>query len=231
MLRITPRRMLAAISGCGALLAPTCLTGCNIVGPAVVLLHGPEKTPRVHELAKERKTVVFIDDRSSRAPSKAVRLRIGKKADDVMLAEGVIAEGSLISSQSAIGVVSRERFGKPLSIAEIGESLGAEIVVHVTMDAFGLSEDGQSLTPSAAMRVKVFDVSSRTRQFPGEEKDWLPVEVRPRFSQGDLPKTTGARSEAEARLADEAGLAIARLFFDHINDDDPGPSQPRGTGG
>jgi hypothetical protein len=186
--------------------------GCNIVGPAFLLVHGPEKTSKVHTLEKQRPTVVFIDDRSSAVPRRGLRVIMGQQAEQTLLSEGVLKDA--ISSESALAAASKDRYGQPLSITDIGKAVGAEVVVYITIDRFALSPDGSSFTPTVDARAKVVDVIKDARVWPDDERGFA-FTVQMRQRQGFAPADASSIAKAQSELAADAGLGIAQLFFDH----------------
>lgn len=188
--------------------------GCNILGPALYFAHGPEKTPRVHELDPERTTVLFIDDRSNQIPRRVLRVAIGEEAERLMLENEVVVEGKLISSQSALAAASQDKFGEPLPVTEIGRAVKADVVVYAAIDEFTLSPDGQSFVPTVSMRVKVIDTASEERIWPAEGAGH-PVRVRLPIRQGTAPTNIADQMRAEQELAGYAGRALAKLFYTH----------------
>ncbi len=86
------RRTHSTARSCGLALllagAGLFLGSCNIVAPIGYILNGPEKVPKLFELDPKLVTVVFIDDsRGSVLPSRAVRIKIGETAENVLLNE------------------------------------------------------------------------------------------------------------------------------------------------
>lgn len=214
------RYLRAVVLGSGMALAAAAATvsaGCNILGPALYFAHGPEKTPRVHELSKDRPTVIFIDDRSNKIPRRVLRVTIGEEAERLMLDKKVIATGKLISSQSSLAAASQDKFGEPLPVTEIGRAVNAEVVVYAAVDEFTLSPDGQSFIPTVSMRVKVIDAVSEERIWPAEGSGH-PVRIRLPIRQGTAPTSIADQMRAEQELARYAGQALAKLFYTHEAD-------------
>jgi hypothetical protein len=193
---------------------------CNIVGPAVYLIHGPEKTPAAYKLPDEKPAVIFIDDVDSRLPNRLSRQRIAKTAERALLDEECVKDSTIISSDAALAAASGERFGKQLGIAEIGEKVGAKTVIYARIENFSISPDGAQFAPMVRMRVKVVDVESRKRLFPAPEStdpvaQWFTVKYDMPTGQGAMPSQMSDVMKAEQDLADAAGLALARVFFEH----------------
>ena len=144
-----------AVAAVGVVLLP--LAACNIVAPIGYLVHGPEKIPAAYELDPKRSTVVFIDDsRASVLPSRAVRRKIGEAAESVLLNDADIEK--VISSQDVMAVADREKYSKQMGIVELGEAVGADVIVYVTMETFEIVQEEANFTPKASARIRVVDV-------------------------------------------------------------------------
>ncbi len=196
------------------------LGGCNILGPAIYFAVGPEKAQAVYVLDKDRPTVFFIDDRANRVPQRSVRELIGTVAEKTLL-DGEAAR-NVIESRRVQAVVARERFGKPMGIAEVGMALEAEVVIYAWIDEFSLSPDGQTYLPSASLRMKVIDATTKARLFPAEGAEpWHIVTVKVPLQQGAPPTTNTERALAEENLARWVGRALGRQFFEHQTGLDP----------
>lgn len=215
------RRLITSVPAAAlAALFIACAAGCNIAGPALYFLHGPDKTPAVFTLDKHKSTVVFIDDRTNRIPSRATRDLIGITAEEALLAEDVVAD--MVQSRKIQTVVARERYGKPLGIAEVGRAVDAKVVVYAWVDQFTLSTDGQTFAPTAALRIKVIDAESGQRLFPGPDTDgWFAFSVAVPAQQGVAPDTSALRQRSEQSLARYTGQSLARLFYEHFSEKSP----------
>ena len=199
----------AASSACIACLG-LMVAGCNIIGPVGYFVHGPEKIKAQYELDKERRTIVFIDDRANRLPRRALRYDIASGAQD-KLAQRAGLE-NMIDARSAILAAGKDRRDDPVSIETIGLAAQAEVVVYASVESFALSPDGSTYSPSAALRVKVIDVSNRTRLWP-EERDGKPLNVQLPPRTGTVPQSLSDLARAEAELATATGHALAQMFY------------------
>lgn len=210
------RTLLATLiaAGCGAV-----LPSCNIVGPAVAIVHGPEKVPAAFELNPDLPTVVFVDDRNSRVPRRSLRLVMAQSAEKTILDADKVLD--MISAQSALTASQGDMDGRPLSIAEIGRAVGASQVIYVTVDSFSLFPDGQAFAPMCQMRVKVIDAASDKRVWP-EDRAGHTVVTRA-VVRGEIMPNTNDRARAEDDLARQAGVDLGQLFFKH--------ERPRGAAG
>ncbi|MEX2219017.1 MAG: hypothetical protein WD749_09680 [Phycisphaerales bacterium] len=206
------RITLAGIVGGGLLVVTGVVAGCNIVGPAFYLVHGPEKTKRLYELDAKRATVVFVDDRGNRVPRRSLRLMIAQEAEKTLLKGKALED--MISADSAMAAAGNDRSDRPAPITEIGRALKADVVIYATVDQFDLSPDGATYAPAAVLRVKVIDAANDTRLWPADAAGH-PLTVRMTARSRDIPTGTAARYTAEEELAKQAGMELANLFITH----------------
>lgn len=196
-----------------ALLLPLCVSGCNIVGPIAYFAYGPPKVDALHKLQKSRPTVIFVDDRANRIPRRSLRVSVAESAQRYLMQTGTLND--VIDTNAAFRVASQEKYGEPMNIVEIGEAVGAEVVIYVNIAAFTLSTDGQSFSPKAECMVKVIDVEADARiwpdavEFPAGYPRATVQENEARY----LPTSAAERIQAEETLADELGRAIADMFY------------------
>lgn len=196
-----------------ALLAATLLPllwGCNIVGPAYVLLHGPPAYPPEYTLDKERTTALLIDDRRGVLPRPILAQRIGEVTEATLLEQKLVKD--LISARSTRLVTRQESHDKPLSLSEIGQAVDADVLISVTIDAFTLSPDGQTFSPMSITRVRVFDVESGKTLWP-EEPEGFTRTIRMPIQQGGAPTSRADLARAQEDLASWTGIGVAQLFF------------------
>lgn len=189
---------------------------CNIVAPAAYIIHGPPKVSAVYKLDKSRVTVIFIDDRSNRAPRRSLRMIAAEAAEQILMQRGELREDKVITTRAIMRVAAQEQFTNPMTIAELGQAVGAEVVIYATIDAWTLSPDGVTFSPSARARVKIIDAVADARLFPGDGAGHPVTAVIPPQAS---PMPSGAeRDQAHLALANALGVNIARLFFDHERD-------------
>jgi len=203
--------------------------GCNIVGPAVVLIHGPEKQAASFTLDDKLTTVVFVDDRGNRLDRRSLRLTIAKNATDILLKDGGLKK--VVDPSAPLTRVSGEGSEEPTAIATLGKSVGADIVIYATVDAFTLSEDSVTFKPSAVLRVKVLDCNNEPARLWPEEKAGKTITVEVATRHGAAPKNGSDYAKAQENLAKECGRAIAELFYKHQIQRRVQETNDRGGGG
>lgn len=204
----------AVIGAAAALLGLTLpLAGCNIVAPIAYLAAGPPTTDAKYTLDDSRVTVIYIDDRFNRAPRRSLRVVAAEGAEQALMQEKALPEGKVITTRAAMRVVSQEQFTEPMTVAQIGRSVGAEVVIYAVIDSWILSPDGVTLSPEAKARVKVIDADADHRLWP-QEGSGYPVIASLPTQIGALP--TGAeRDQMNLALAKALGTSLAEVFYKH----------------
>ena len=89
------------------------LHGCNILVPALYVIEGPGEIDAQHVLSSVP-TVVFVDDRNSIMPRTALRVAIGNKIGEDLVAEGMLLE--TISTRDAIGYARKSESGSKTAV-------------------------------------------------------------------------------------------------------------------
>jgi hypothetical protein len=192
--------------------------GCNIVGPLAVIAAGPDKTDALFELDQNLNYVIVVDDLKSRVPRRSLREEISLAAEEALLSEGAVAKDKLIAGKAALRLSADEdQFGTPLSVAELGERLGADAVIYVAMERWTLSRDGGTFSPSVIGSVKVVNARDNQRIWPpgGGVGYRLVMEPNTKVNNVEIPSDLAQRAQAEQAVARQFGLALAQTFFSH----------------
>ncbi len=197
-----------------ALAAGALLTSCNIVAPIVGVSAGRGKQEALYTLKPKLPTIVFVDDRASKLGRASLRVAIGEIAGRELLRNELVVD--VINSQGAIAFARTEPADKPFTIEEIGESVGAQQIVYVEINGFGLSVDGVTLRPTASAWVRVVEVGvTPARVWPLDADAYqVTAELRER---GESGISDASRRELQDKLAAELGDAIAKVFYEHAN--------------
>ncbi len=119
----------------------------------------------------------------------------------------------MIAAQSTLRAAMSEKPDAPMSVADIGRAVGAEVVVYITIDAWSLTRDGSSYSPVVTTRVKVIDAQTRARIWP-DAPNGFPLRVEPTTRAAQLPRSSAERAQAESDLAKRVGLSVAKLFYE-----------------
>lgn len=187
------------------------MTACNIVGPAALLIEGPPTTPAMHDLAKEAPTVVFIDDRASRLGRRSLRLVMAEQATRDLIDRASMK--AMVSPRAALDAATGESPSDPTDLSTLTKNAQAQVMIYATIDRFEISTDRVSFTPMCVMRVKVIDVATeKPRNWPEEFKGHTLVVPFPQSPRA-LPRSAAELAALEESVAQQAGKALARLFF------------------
>lgn len=206
----------ARILACLCLAAGALAGGCNYAIPAMWVAQGPPKKPAEFTLPKDRKLVVFVDDRRSVVSRLQLRALLADDIGTIIQRQELVQD--VVSGRELIAYVRRvETSSKRVSIEDLGNAVGAEVVVYVEMDSFTLSSDGATPKPSADARVKVVDVKAKERLFPplGGDPKGFPVSAQLDELSFDSYRTSAARRRAEDALEKKLADEISKLFYDH----------------
>jgi hypothetical protein len=140
------------------------VAGCNYAVPAMWIAQGPPKKPAEFTLPKDKKLVVFVDDRKSVVSRLQLRALLADDIGTVIKQQGLVTD--VVSGRELISYVRRmETSSKRISIEDLGNAVNADIVLYVEMESFTLSPDGATPKPTAQVRVKVVDVKAKERLF------------------------------------------------------------------
>jgi hypothetical protein len=207
MVVTTPLRLIVI----GAFMCAVVLAaGCNILGPVLLVAHGPPRVPALYELPPERPTVVLVDDPDNRIGSRQFRIEMAKMVEERLLAKQKVRH--MIESEQLMRVLARERAESRMTVGEIGRAVGAEVVIWVGVQSFELLQDSENIAPRASLRVKVLDVTGEKRLWPDELAHHDLVVSMPRRA-GAAPETASERRRLMSELAQYSGRAIAELFY------------------
>ena len=188
------------------------LSGCNVVTPIAYAIHGPEKVMPAFNLSEHAKTVIFVDDPSSQITQRRLRYTIADRATKELLAKRVLVD--MLDPRGILTAASNERHGDLMSIAELGKSVGADIVIYAVITDFSMSPETGSYIPRTTMRIKIIDVATGERIWPSSEKGHL-ANIQIPQKPGSYPNTTGDKLEVQQQLAQRTGLGLAQLFYKH----------------
>lgn len=186
--------------------------GCNVVTPVAYAIHGPGKVEPQFTLEETARTVIFVDDPSSRITQRRLRYAIAEKATDELLNKRILVD--MVDPRGILTAASNEQYGKQMSISELGRTVDADIVIYAVVTDFSLSPEAGAYLPRATMRVKIMDTRTNQRLWPADERGHV-MNVQIPQRPGSGPASTGERVEIEGALANRAGLGLAQLFYKH----------------
>lgn len=196
--------------------------GCNIVGPAMILIEGPGEVKAAYKLDPTKKTVIFVDDPANKIAQRRIRSQIGTTAQDTLLQKKLVREGNMIDTRAALAIADRglgggsdgSAGGKLLSVTEIGEAVGAEVVVYVLITRFDVVSDNPDFAPTSTIEVKIFDVTTHSRLWPAGGEQGYRTDFSKRTSRIEQVQSRSGALQAQSDLARLTGQGLAQMFFD-----------------
>jgi len=189
-----------------------CIPGCNVVTPIAYAIHGPEKINPTYTLPEHATTVVFVDDPSSKIAQRRLRYAMAETATSQLLEKRILTD--MLEPRGIIAAATKDSHTKRMSITELGQSVGADIVIYAVVTNFSLSPETGSYIPQASLRVKVIDVAEGKRVWPDTEFGF-PLEIQIPQLPGLSPEGNAGQLAIEQQLAQRAGLGISQLFYRH----------------
>ena len=210
------QRFLQSIAVAALAAAALSAAGCNYLIPGMWIVQGAPKKPAAYTLPKDRKLVVFVDDRKNVVSRLQLRAMLADDVGTVIMKEGLVED--VVSGRELISYVRRnETSSKRVSIEELGNTVGAELVLYIEMETFALSVDGASPKPRASVFVKVVDCKAKERLFPpvGADPKGFAVSAELIDVNFDAYKTSATRRALEDQLEKKLADMISKTFYDH----------------
>lgn len=192
------------------------MASCNVVAPIAMIIEGPPKDEALFKLDSARPTLILVDDTLNILPRPSFRQVMAKKAQELLLNEGVLKK--VIDHGAAYAIISRDREGQVTSLTEIAHQVGADIVVAVTIDSFGIAGAQNEMEMVCNFRVKVVDATKNTGNRvwpPASVPEGAPAMARYRLPTATKIDTNAAAYAAQNALSEQTGRAIAQVFYTH----------------
>ena len=214
------RTTISMLCTCGLLVVllslGAALPGCNIVTPVSYLIDGTGKIDPEYDL-RQVVTVVFVDDRKSAFPRTALRAIVAQTIAEKVVEEGALTAQKMVNARETIALARNlESSSSRVTIEKIGLEAGAEQVIYVELDGFALTTDGYTPRPTSVCRVKVLDLSTKARVYPGASNpNGRQVQTQIREVSPDSFTSFARRRKVEDELAYKTGLDVAKLFHAH----------------
>lgn len=205
------------------------LTGCEIWG---FLASGfdPKMVPARHELL-DQPTLILVDDPQQRLGGTTRPAVVANRLAYELTQQEVLTR---IVSQQELADLAAE-LGDAFAatpVDAVGRALGAAQVIYIYVEDVSLRQGPAVLQPRADVRVKVIDAAASQRLFPAPQagadldRGYLVVTELPATTELDEARVQ--RPAILHKLADRAGIDVARLFHKHRREqipyDRPGPA-------
>ncbi|MDP7070985.1 MAG: hypothetical protein QF561_06520 [Phycisphaerales bacterium] len=207
-------RRSVSVVALGATIGAMLAGGCNIAS-AVDALTRPDPVVEAQYDLAPTSTVILFDDSMSVVTPVRIRRDIAEEATVVLMES--LDRQDMISPLDAMRLARKlDEPGKQAAIHEIGAGVGAGQVIYVTPVRFSVPHIAGTADPTAAFRIKVIDVETRSRVWPDEDAGgstgW-PIQVALTRDEAMALSNEG-RGAVSRALAVKSGDEIARLFID-----------------
>ncbi|MFK7884557.1 MAG: hypothetical protein AB8F26_10290 [Phycisphaerales bacterium] len=205
-------RSVIFIAALGLSVISLSIAGCNVITPVAYAIHGPEKVQAHYEPDPDRTTVIFVDDPSSQLAQRRLRYQIADEASRILMGKEVILD--MLDSRPILNAATKERYGQRTSITELGQGVGADIVIYAVVTDFSISPKDGTFVPVANMRVKVIDTATGERLWPESEAGYL-LDVRIQQRSGLANDLNNGQLAVQSELASRAALGLSQMFYKH----------------
>jgi len=216
------RLMQPAILTCqllGAVAVLSALTGCNVIAGAAALMPKPP-VPAQYEI-EDKATLVLVEDKAGVVRDPSVVRQITASIQSALAKnEAITVEFVDVSRVDALRTTLGSEFERT-SLGAIGRELGASQVIYVDITGFQLQTGGGLFEPKIWMSVRLIDIDAGKRVFPPDRDEngiqssqsayamLSGLSTSTHSAQGGAARTIAARD-----LSSQAGLDVARLFFE-----------------
>lgn len=214
---LPPARILFAVA------ALATLAGCNIIGTGLAFFQPSMPISAVHEIPKKHTVVVIVDDFRDAATSPRLCAAIASATVRHLQDDGGFKVVDPNQVQAAIAKLGDRWTGKKgektVSAASLGAALHADTIIYANIESAQVQLTERIYQPEVTLMVKAFDASGK-RVFPlsadGDNLRELGYPVATTIPFRDLSASAqGADTQAEIKLAAQAGLELAQLFYGH----------------
>jgi len=194
--------------------------GCGpVIGWFVNAFAPPKKIKAVYTPPKDKKIMVFVDDLLNPISYEPIKGELTDQLNRQLVEHRLAAQ--TVPYEDLLDLIAVTPDFNTLSIGEVGQKLGADIVLYVQIDWFSLREAEGSPLWKGRMEATVWMVDvemamrgeSRCRIWPDDRSTGYrlePLEMPAEANSSESYGRTLAKTMAH-RMAEK----IARLFYDH----------------
>jgi TolB-like protein len=208
-------RGLVALSAAASLIGCLAMQGCTTLGALAYKVTPPPKIQPVYTMPKE-KTLVLVENYRNPGVSDQDTERLGREITDQLKKHSiapVIDPDTLFDYRSDNGGTFDQ-----MSIASIGQALGAKQVLYVDVVDYGgdWTLASNMLHPKATIRVRVVDVKTGNTVWPDQAARGYPMNIELQYAE---IKDAGTAMDAEEAICQSTADHVAKLFYAHEEDE------------
>ncbi|MBI5722861.1 MAG: hypothetical protein HZA50_02805 [Planctomycetes bacterium] len=185
--------------------------GCNYLGGFLLAFQPPTPVDAKYKIERGKKILVLVDDPKNIAPYERLKNRMATSLNK-QLTDNNVAASTVPHERLTNLMLSTHDFNN-LRVSEIGQKLGADIVIYVKLEKFSLKDEPTTTIWNARLGTSVKVVDSRGKKLwpTGQNTfDVEPIEL-PSEDKSD----PNFAEELTNRLADKMADRIAKLFYNH----------------
>lgn len=193
------------------------LSGCGAVAWLVAQFAPPVNVPAVYKPPEGKTILVFADDLLSEVSFEPAKSRLTQRLNQLLVEHEVAAK--TVSYDRLLDLITVTPDFNKLSVMEVGQKLGADIVLYVRVDDFSLKDNEVSPLWHGRLAATVRMVDTRAKD-PSEVRLW--PKDRPEghaMEPIDLPPVDETSPTygniLTGTLADQMADNIVKLFYDH----------------
>jgi hypothetical protein len=190
----------------------TGLAGCSAAAWTAAQFAPPKKISALYRLPKDRKVLVFVDDYLSEVGYEPIKGLLAEGVNERLAKEELVA--STVPYRNLADLATARGTFNELAVSQVGQELGAEVVLYVHIDAFSTKDLPDSPLWHGQFRATVRVVDVKTgRLWPTDRPEGHAVEPV------EIPSSDNPAANYEAQLTEEMASAMAErivnLFRDH----------------
>lgn len=188
------------------------LPACQVAGWLASVFDPLRPVDAVYKPPKNKTLLVFVDDKIHEVTYEPVKAEMANNINAELKQHKVVP--AVIPYERILELASSAPNFNDLSVAEVGQKLGADIVLHVQIDEFRLKDDPGTPFWRGQLKVSVrlVDVTAG-RLWPKDRLTGYPMPPIVILGKEDTSPAYG--SEMAREMASQMAGKIAKLFYDH----------------
>ena len=196
------------------MLLPACLilSGCQpMIGWMVNAFAPPQKIDAVYTPPEGKAIAVFVDDIKSPDRYEPIKRELTERLNEQLIEHNIAINVASYDDMLRLMAATPE-FNK-LAISEVGQKLGAEMVLYVHVDRFSLRDSAASPLWRGRLQTTIHIVDVlEGRIWPD---DRLEYPVKPVTTPGTTDMSPTYETRLVKIMAIQMADRIAKLFYDH----------------
>lgn len=207
-------RQCLTLTAFAALLGLLAMSNAACAIPAVIAAKfaPPKKVPPEFELPKGKNVLVFVDDMLNPVSYEPIKIQLTSRLNEHLVAHEVAAK--TVSHDRLAALIAATPSFNLLSVSEVGQKLGADVVLYVRVDDFALKDVGAQQLWRGRIETTVRMVGVEAGRLWPKGRiagHTMPPVEKPITVQASDSYADDLTNEMAAEMADK----IAKLFYEH----------------